>query len=312
MNPAAVAWISHRECLRHEMGADHPECPRRLHVIEDRLRACGLDVFLRHYEAPAATTADLARVHDRDYIHGILSAHPGANLLHIDGDTAMNAHTGAAALRAAGAGLLAVDLVLGGHAAMAFAAVRPPGHHAERAQAMGFCFFNNVAVAATYALTRGVARAAILDFDVHFGNGTVQILGGHPHLLLCSLHQSRLYPHWRGEGAPSNLVDAPLSAGEGSAALHLAVTDRWLSALEAFEPELLLVSAGFDAHAQDPMSDLRFGFDDYEWIGTVIERFAAQHCGGRVVAMLEGGYNLDILGPSVESFLRPFVGVPRQ
>lgn len=303
-----VAWITHPACGLHQMGPDHPESPQRLAAIEDRLIASGLRDFLLRMEAPAAPVEALERVHDSAHVRRILDANCSAGEIQIDADTLMNVHSHEAALRAAGAGLLAVDLVLSGKAALAFCAVRPPGHHAERGRAMGFCFFNNIAVAAAYALTRGLSRVAILDFDLHYGNGTADIFKHDPRVLVCSTYQHPLYPYWESIAGASNLVDVALAPQSGSDAFRAAVVEHWLPRLEQFQPQLLLVSAGFDAHAADPMGDLQLRTDDYRWIGGVIQGVADACCDGRVVAMLEGGYELHALARSVESFLLPFVG----
>jgi acetoin utilization deacetylase AcuC-like enzyme len=201
-----------------------------------------------------------------------------------------------------------VDLVLEDRAQLAFCAVRPPGHHAERARAMGFCFFNNVAVGAAHALARGLTRIAILDFDLHYGNGTADIFKGDERVLLCSTYQHPLYPHWHGAPDAANLVDVPLAAHSGGTAFRDAVANRWLPRLQRHRPELILVSAGFDAHQADPLGDLRLRAEDYGWVGRVIRDVAAECCDGRVVATLEGGYDLDALARSVEAFLSPFLG----
>lgn len=302
-----VAWITHPDCRLHDMGADHPESPRRLANIEDRLLLSGLGDFLQRYEAPRAPVADLTRVHDAGHVHRILNADATAGEIEIDPDTLMNAHSQDAAMRAAGAGLLAVDLVMQEKAGLAFCAVRPPGHHAERLKAMGFCFFNNVAVAAGYALASGLKRVAILDFDLHYGNGTADIFALDPRVQLCSTYQHPLYPNWAGIPEAANLIDVPLAPGAGSAEFRAAVRAQWLPAMTTFEPEMILVSAGFDAHQRDPLGDLRLTTDDYRWIGSVIREFAEAHCRGRVVATLEGGYDIDALAVSVEAFLRAFV-----
>jgi len=303
-----VVWITHPECLRHEMGPQHPESPRRLQAIQDRLRATGLDQFLVHREAPRATEADLLRVHTREHVDSVLHADASAGPVRIDADTALGEHTLAAALHAAGAGILGVDLVLAGEAGLAFCAVRPPGHHAERARAMGFCFFNNIAVAAGHALARGLTRIAVLDFDLHYGNGTADIFLGDERVWLYSTYQHPLYPHWTGAPHATNLVDAPLRPYAGSEAYRAAITGQWLPALQRQQPQLILVSAGFDAHADDPLGDLRLTTDDYRWTASVIRGVAAECADGRVVAMLEGGYDLTALARSVEAFLGAFLG----
>ncbi len=289
------------------MGADHPECGRRLSAIEDRLLIDGLGDFVLRLEAPQASVHALERVHSHDHINRILTADTSGGGCRIDPDTLMNSHTVEAALHAAGAGMLGVDTVLSNQAKLAFCAVRPPGHHAESARAMGFCFFNNVAVAAAYALTQGCKRVAILDFDVHYGNGTADIFMNDARVLLCSTFQQALYPYWPGAPDARNLVDVALPTGAGSTAFRAAITERWMPRLVAFQPDLLLVSAGFDAHVQDPLADLRLTTEDYRWVGTEISRIAQVCCQGRVVATLEGGYHLDALARSVCAFLAPFV-----
>ena len=309
MSAATPLWITHEACLRHDMGRDHPECPERLQAIEDRLRACGLMDFLQREQAPEATFEQLQRVHAVAHIEAMVAADQLQRPRMIDGDTLQTPDTLQAALRAAGAVVRGVDRVLAGDTRFAFCAVRPPGHHAERDRAMGFCFFNNVAVGAAHALAQGLERVAVFDFDVHYGNGTADIFRNDDRVWMYSTYQHPLYPHWRGAPDTAHLVDAPLMAGAGSTAFRAAVTEHWLPALERQQPQLLLVSAGFDAHAQDPLADLRLSFDDYHWIGTVLRDVAAQCSEGRVVATLEGGYDLHALARSVESFVQPFIGL---
>jgi acetoin utilization deacetylase AcuC-like enzyme len=305
MTSDAAVWISHPDCLRHEIAADHPESPQRLAAIRDRLLVTGLDGLLAHESAPLASREQLVRVHDPAYVDDLLGK---AGPRRIDADTALGEHTLAAALRAAGASVLAVDLVLEGRAGFAFCGVRPPGHHAERARAMGFCFFNNVAVGAAHALARGLSRVAILDFDLHYGNGTADIFRRDPRVMLLSTYQHPLYPGWAGAPDAPNLVDVPLPAHSGSTAFRAAVANQWLPALERQRPELILVSAGFDAHLGDPLGDLRLRAEDFGWVGQVIHDVARLCCDGRVVATLEGGYDPHALARSVEMFLRPFLG----
>jgi len=302
-----AAWISHHDCELHDMGALHPESPKRLQVIADRLRSSGLMDFMQQHEAPLATIEQLARVHDLALIERILHADTSAGPISHDADTVQTAHSLTAALRAAGAGIKAVELTLAGQVGMAFCAVRPPGHHAERARSMGFCFFNNIAVAAAHALASGLERVAIIDFDLHYGNGTADIFAGNEQVWLYSTYQHPLYPFWTGAPHATNLVDVPLAPYAGSTEFRRAVTEQWLPALERQRPQLVLVSAGFDAHSHDPMGDLRFGYDDYRWIGAVLRDVAEACCDGKVVAMLEGGYDLHALARSVELFLQPFV-----
>ncbi|HSW13725.1 MAG TPA: histone deacetylase family protein [Solimonas sp.] len=307
MNAKPIAWITHPDCLLHQMAEDHPESPLRLHSIQDRLMLTGVDGFLQHLQAPAASVEQLQRVHTADHVRQMLEA-VGEPPLHIDPDTVLMRYTVRAALRAAGAGVLAVDTVLENRAGLAFCAVRPPGHHAERARAMGFCFFNNIAVAAAHAMARGLTRVAILDFDVHYGNGTADIFRDDPRVLLCSTYGHPLYPYWEGAGDAPGLVDVPLAPSTAGTAFRAAVTQHWLPALEVFRPQLLLVSAGFDAHAADPIGNLRLGFEDFRWLGMVTQQLAEECCEGRVVAMLEGGYDLPALARSVECFLQPYLG----
>lgn len=307
MSTKPIAWITHPDCLLHDMDAEHPESPLRLSGIQDRLMITGVDGFLRHAEAPQATVEQLQRVHTAEHVRRILDrvCEPP---VHIDPDTIQMKHTARAALRAAGAGVLAAEMVLDDRAGLAFCAVRPPGHHAERAQAMGFCFFNNIAVAAAHALAQGLQRVAILDFDVHYGNGTADIFRDDPRVLLCSTYGHPLYPYWQGSGDAPGLIDVALPAGTPGSVFRTAVSQHWLPALEAFQPQLLLVSAGFDAHGADPMGNLRLGHEDYLWLGHLIQQIADRCCEGRVVAMLEGGYDVPALARSVESFLQPFLG----
>lgn len=303
-----VAWITHPDCHRHRIAADHPESPARLAAIEDRLIACGYADFLQRHEAPPAARAELLRAHEAAHVDHLLSLRGTPVCVDIDADTAVTAHTVDAALRAAGAGVLGVELLLRGEAGLAFCAVRPPGHHAERARAMGFCYFNNVAIAALHALSRGFSRVAVLDFDLHYGNGTADCLRDEPRALLLSTYEHPLYPHWRGAPERTNLVDVPLPPYTSGARFREAVLARWLPALERQRPELILVSAGFDAHAADPLGNLQLHYEDFRWLGGLIRELAAATARGRVLATLEGGYELTALARSVESFLTPFLG----
>jgi acetoin utilization deacetylase AcuC-like enzyme len=261
------AFVTHPDCLKHDMGAHHPERPARLSAIEDQLIASGIGQHLARYEAPLATNEQLERVHPTAYVQAIRDIAPTEGTVYLDPDTAMNAYTLRAALRAAGAGVLAVDLVMKGEATTAFCAVRPPGHHACRARAMGFCIFNNVAVAARHALeTHGLERVAVIDFDVHHGNGTEDIFEGDERVLMASTFQHPFYPYCGTEEPAANMVNVPLPAGAGSREFREAVRAAWLPALERFEPQLILFSAGFDAHVEDDMAMLRFSDADYGWV----------------------------------------------
>jgi acetoin utilization deacetylase AcuC-like enzyme len=294
-----VAFISHSACRLHQMAPGHAEQPARVAVIPEELRVRGIHDLLEHYDAPRATDAQLARVHPAEYIEYISRKAPAAGLESLDPDTAMCPETLEAALRSAGANVLAVDLVMSGRARRAFCNVRPPGHHAERSRAMGFCIFNNVAIGVAHALDRhGLERVAILDFDVHLGNGTEDIFRDDGRVLLCSLFQYPLYPDMNPPSVPGRIVNCPLPGGSGSDAFRAAVQQHWLPALEAFAPQMLFVSAGFDAHASDPLAELRLATDDYAWVTDVACAVADRHAAGRVVSTLEGGYDLQALAAS--------------
>jgi len=287
------------------MGAYHPERPARLAAIEDQLIASGIGQHLTRYEAPLATDEQLARVHPADYVRAIRHAAPESGTVHLDPDTAMNPWSLQAALRAAGAAVMATDLVLTKKHNAAFCSVRPPGHHACRARPMGFCIFNNVAVAARHAAqAHGVERVAIVDFDVHHGNGTEEIFEGDPRVLMVSTFQHPFYPYSGTEDPAANMVNIPLAAGTGSEGLREAVSKAWIPALEDHRPELILFSAGFDAHAEDDMAMLRFSDADYAWVTEQVKQVAERHAQGRIVSMLEGGYALSALGRSVVQHLR--------
>ena len=305
-----AAFITHPECLKHDMGAHHPERPARLTAIEDQLIASGLGQHLKRYEAPLASDEQLARVHPIEYVRAIRDAAPESGTVHLDPDTAMNPWSLQAALRAAGAAVLAVDLVLEKKVNTAFCAVRPPGHHACRARPMGFCIFNNVAVAARHALeAHGLERVAIVDFDVHHGNGTEDIFEGDPQVLMVSTFQHPFYPYSGTEDPAANMVNVPLAAGSGSPEFRDAVRESWIPALEEFRPELVLFSAGFDAHAEDDMAMLRLSDYDYAWVTEQVKDVAERYAGGRVVSVLEGGYALSALGRSVVRHIKVLAGL---
>jgi len=303
-----TAYITHPSCLLHEMGAGHPECPERLASINDHVIALGLDGHVARLEAPRATREQLGRVHLPAYVDAITQASPASGLRYLDPDTALNPHSVDAALHAAGAVVHAVDVVMSGAHYTAFCAVRPPGHHAESRRAMGFCVFNNIAVGAAHALeAHGLERVAIVDFDVHHGNGTEEIFSDDERVLMVSTFQYPLYPYSGVDNPAPNMVNVPLGAGSGSDEFREAVTSRWLPALDDFEPELILVSAGFDAHRDDPLAGLAFVEDDYAWVTRELLATARRHAGGRVVSSLEGGYDLSALGRSAVAHVRELI-----
>jgi len=304
----SIAYISHPDCQLHEMGAHHPEQPARLTAISDRLVASGLDMVLHHFDAPLAERSMLLLAHDERYVEQVYATAPEQGLVWLDGDTAMNPHTLQAALRAVGAVSLGVDLVMQGRVRQVFCAVRPPGHHAERARGMGFCIFNNVAIAALHALqAHGLERVAIVDFDVHHGNGTEDIVAGDERILFCSSFQHPFYPHSGADTDVPNVINSPLPAGAGGAALREVVERQWLPALREFAPQLLLISAGFDGHAADDMAQLNFVDTDYAWVTGQLCQLASESAQGRVVSALEGGYELHALARSVEAHIKAFM-----
>jgi acetoin utilization deacetylase AcuC-like enzyme len=286
--------------MLHDMGSHHPECPARIAAIEDHLLATGILAHLLDVDAPPATRDQLLRVHDGDYVDAIEASVPKRGLFHLDPDTAMNPHSHHAALRAAGAVVKATDMVMGGEVENAFCNVRPPGHHAERARAMGFCFFNNVAVGAAHALERhGLERVAIVDFDVHHGNGTEDIFRDDPRVMMVSTFQHPFYPYSGVGGRSERMVNIPLAAYSSGIQFREAVEKFWVPALERFQPRMVFVSAGFDAHRDDDMAALNLVESDYAWVTERLVAYADRFCGGRIVSTLEGGYELDALARSV-------------
>jgi acetoin utilization deacetylase AcuC-like enzyme len=297
---------SHPACLAHDPGAYHPECPGRLTAVLERL---GQPEFaaLEWREAPLATVEQIARVHPREFVEALLAAVPKTGHRAIDADTILSAGSGEAALRAAGAVCAAIDAVMAGEASNAFCAVRPPGHHAEPDRAMGFCLFNSVAVAALHAQSvHGCRRVAVVDFDVHHGNGTQAMFESDATLFYASTHQYPLYPGTgsRAERGVGNIFNAPLPPGAGSELFRIAMTDTILPALAAFEPDFIIISAGFDAHADDPLAGLVLCESDYEWVTRELRRLAVKQCGGRLVSALEGGYDFHALGESAAAHVR--------
>ena len=300
-----IAIVSHSDCALHEMGVNHPESPLRLSSIEDQLLASGLDIVLQHHDAPLATREQLCRVHEPSYVERVFLKSPQEGQAWLDPDTSMNPHTLSAALRAAGAVVLGVDLVMTGEARAVFCNIRPPGHHAEHDKSMGFCIFNNIAVGAAHALQKyKLTRIAIVDFDVHHGNGTEDIFREVPEILFCSTFQHPFYPNTGNASASLHIVDVPLPAGTDGAAFRDAVTLHWLPKLEAFQPELILISAGFDAHIEDDMANFNLREQDFAWVTTEIKNIADKYAKGRIVSTLEGGYDLHPLGRSVAAHIK--------
>ena len=304
-----ISLISHPECALHDMGAHHPECPARLGAIQNQLISSGLDYVMLHQEAPRAGREQLCRVHDPEYVEMVFAKAPAEDRAWLDPDTSMNPHSLSAALHAAGAVVLGVDLVMSGQSKAAFCNVRPPGHHAEHNSAMGFCIFNNVAVGAAHALAaHGLERVAIVDFDVHHGNGTEDIFRDQPNVMFCSTFQHPFYPNTGAEVDSDHIVNVPLPAGADGQAFRTAVRSHWLPKLESFQPELILVSAGFDAHLEDDIADLRLLESDFAWVTGEIKKIADNHAGGRIVSSLEGGYDLSALGRSVAAHIKALLG----
>jgi acetoin utilization deacetylase AcuC-like enzyme len=309
-----TGYFTHPDCWKHEMGTGHPECPDRLSAIEDRLLASGVGDALDRREAPQAPIVDIELAHGRMFVASLRGltdslreeiAAGGPSHAQIDPDTSLNVHTWDAALRAAGAALAATDAVLAGELENAFCSIRPPGHHACRNQAMGFCFLNNVAIAARYALERhGLKRVAIVDFDVHHGNGTEDIVAADQRILMVSFFQHPFYPEGGSRSHASNLVNLPVPAYTKGPQVRELVETFWLPRLEAYKPEMVFISAGFDAHRLDDMGQMGLVEADYAWITQRIKAVAQRHAKGRIVSCLEGGYNLDALALSVEAHIR--------
>ena len=307
-----TAYITHPDCLKHEMTEGHPEEPQRLFAIQDQLQSQQLWDFLQHFESPIVERQALLRAHSQQHIDSIFKNAPkiGQPLYPIDSDTFMNEHTLTAALRAAGAGTMAVDLVMNKQIDNAFCAIRPPGHHAESNKAMGFCFFNNIAVAASCALEKyNLERVAIVDFDVHFGNGTENIFKNDPRIMICSSYEHPLYPFADRPTIPGHLINSPLKSGSAGPEFRMAVQKEWLPELEAFKPQFIFISAGFDAHWEDDMAQLQLNETDYAWVTRKMTQIANKYAKNRIVSMLEGGYALNALGRSVEQHIRVLMGL---
>ena len=309
-----TGYFTHPDCRKHEMGPGHPEGPERLAAIEDRLLISGVGDALQRREAPQAAIGDIELAHDRMLVAAIRGLCDqladdilagGPPHVQLDPDTSLNVHTWNAALRAAGAVIAATDSVLAGEMENAFCAVRPPGHHAERNKAMGFCFFNNIAIAAKYALERhGLKRVAIVDFDVHHGNGTEDIIKGDDRILMVSFFQHPLFPFSGADTQAPNMVNLPVPAYTKGIDVRELIEMMWIPRLEAFKPEMIFISAGFDAHREDDMGQMSLNEQDYAWITERIRNVAKRHCKGRIVSALEGGYSHSALGRSVEAHIR--------
>ena len=314
MSVSKTGYFTHRDCWKHEMGPGHPECPERLDAIEDRLLVSGVFDALERYDAPQAATADLELAHDRMHVammrgYSELLAEEvqagGPQFSQIDPDTSINVHTWNAALRSAGAGMAATDAVMAGEIENAFCAVRPPGHHATRNKAQGFCFFNNVSVAAKYALERyHLQRVAVVDFDVHHGDGTENILAGDMRALMVGIFQHPFYPFCGDQNPAANMLNVPIPAYTRGMDIREIIEMSWIPRLEEFQPEMIFISAGFDGHREDDMGQLGLTEQDFAWITQRVKDIAKRYSKGRIVSVLEGGYVMSPLARSVEAHIR--------
>lgn len=304
-----TALITHPDTLLHVMDGSHPESPARITAIREALKTAGLDRQLKHYEAPAATDAQLARAHSQSYIDQIRRLSPKAGIVRLDADTAMGPMSLSAALHASGANLLATDLVMRGEVRNAFCCIRPPGHHAHKDRAAGFCIFNHVAVGVTHALEwHGLQRVAVIDFDVHHGDGTEDIFKNDPRVMLCSTFQHPFYPGTGADSRTDHMINVPLKAGTDGQGFRQAASKEFAPALERFKPQLLFISAGFDAHRDDPLAQLGLWREDYVWVTEFIMEIAVRHAEGRIVSSLEGGYHLPALAESAVAHVRTLAG----
>ena len=305
-----TAYITHLTCLKHDTGLDHPESPQRLMATENRLKASGVFENLIHFEAPRISNNQLRQVHSQTYLELIENNAPASDddIVNLDPDTQMSFHSLEAAKRAAGAVVLATELVMNKQVLNAFCAVRPPGHHAKKDRVMGFCFYNNIMVGIYHAFANGLDRVALLDFDVHHGNGSENIIADDNRILFCSSFQHPYYPY---EPCRSNehIICSPLPAGAGSKEFRAEVMNKWMPALEKFRPQMIFISAGFDAHKDDYLAGLNFTVEDYYWVTEKIVNIADKYASGRIVSSLEGGYNTDALSFSVEVHIKGLLGV---
>ncbi len=300
--------LHHADCQGHAVPRHHPESPARLGRIMAALGGLRSDPLLESREAREIGASLFAGVHPRSYLAMLAELEPGEGLAYIDGDTPIGRHSLRAARLAAGANIEAVEAVLAGAASNAFCAIRPPGHHAEAAAGMGFCLFNNVALAAERALQLGARRVTVADFDVHHGNGTVDIFLHRPEVQVCSSFQYPFYPGRLDQVRAPNIVLTPLPAGTEGGAFRLALEADWMPAIRAHRPDLILVSAGFDAHRQDPLGGLLLEDEDFLWVSRLLLDLAGELCGGRLVSTLEGGYHLDALGRCVAIHVGELLG----
>ncbi len=302
-----TAYISHPECELHDAGEERPEAPGRIAVIRNALKQQQLWDQLNHHEAPEATQEALLRVHPEIYVEQVKTLCPteAGQLTKIGLDVEANEHSWQAAIRAAGAVTYAVDLLMQGKADHAFCAARPPGHHAEKSRAMGFCFFGNIAIGAKHALDAyGLERVAIIDFDAHHGNGTEDLLQDDPRVLFISSFQHPFYPFTVPDSSRDNMIHSPIPAGAGSEAFRQAMEEQWIPALREFQPQMVFISAGFDAHQDDPLANLNLHETDYRWITQELKASADQFADGKIISVLEGGYNLDSLAKSAAEHVR--------
>lgn len=305
-----TAFYSHNDCMKHDMGPGHPESPERLSRIMAYLADSPLERELDWVRPEEITHEQLLTAHPESYLQQLENMQPAQGRVFTDPETAMTPHTLRAARLAAGGSVQAVDRVMSGHATNAFVCTRPPGHHAERARSMGFCFYNNVTLAALHALIEhGLERVAIIDFDVHQGNGTVDIVGGDERILMCSTFQHPFFPHSHVYRQADNIVNVPVPAGCGSEEYRKLIEENWLDRLQAFKPQMLLVSAGFDAHKRDPMGELNLETTDFRWLTELLINIAAEHAGNRIVSVLEGGYDLNALCECVAEHLEALSAV---
>ena len=299
-----ILYLSHTDCEKHVMQAGHPESPQRLRAISAALSGEFWDTQLNRQNASEINDAYFHGIHPPQYLDRLAKLDPGEGVAHIDADTCINKYSLRAARLAAGAGLQAVQSVMSREYSSAFCAVRPPGHHAESAIGMGFCVFNSIALAAERALSLGAERVAILDFDVHHGNGTVEIFQNRPEVLVCSSFQYPFYPGRYDDVDKPNICLTPLPAGTSGSSFRQAIEADWLPALANHRPDIILVSAGFDAHRDDPLAQLLLENKDYGWLGALLREQADKYCEGRMVSMLEGGYDIQALAHSVSEYLK--------